>query len=87
MPHEHDLAANPAPAWHNLSAQQVKDALITGDAGLSATEAEERLVRYGANRLKPPQSRSAIMRFLLQFHNVLIYILLVSSVLTAFLGH
>ena len=87
MPHEQDLAANPAAVWHNLSAQQVKDALIAGDAGLSTVEAEERLIRYGANRLKPPQSKSPVMRFLLQFHNVLIYILLVSSVLTAFLGH
>lgn len=87
MPHEHDLATNPAPAWHNLSAQQVKDVLMSGDAGLSALAAEERLARYGANRLNPPQSKSAVIRFLLQFHNVLIYILLVSSVLTAFLGH
>ena len=60
---------------------------MSGDAGLSATEAAKRLECYGANRLKPPQSQSAVMRFLLQFHNVLIYILLVSSVLTAFLGH
>ncbi len=87
MPHEQDLAVNPAPAWHNLSVQQVKDALLSGDTGLSATEAEKRLERYGKNSLKPPQSKSAVMRFLLQFHNVLIYILLVSSVLTAFLGH
>jgi magnesium-transporting ATPase (P-type) len=65
----------------------VRNVLVSGDAGLSATEAEERLARCGANRLKPPQSKSAVMRFLLQFHNMLIYILLVSSVLTAFLGH
>jgi len=87
MSHEQDLAANPAPPWHSLSAQQVRNVLVSGDAGLSATEAEERLARCGANRLKPPQSKSAVMRFLLQFHNMLIYILLVSSILTAFLGH
>ncbi|QOJ24488.1 MAG: cation-transporting P-type ATPase [Gammaproteobacteria bacterium] len=87
MPHEHDSAANRTSTWHNASPQQVLDTLNTGSDGLSQTEAQLRLERYGVNRLKPPQSRGAITRFLLQFHNMLIYILLIASALTAFLGH
>ena len=55
--------------------------------GLSSAEVGHRLEYYGANRLKPPKSQSVLFRFLLQFHNVLIYILLVASCMTAFLGH
>ncbi|MBS0298652.1 MAG: cation-transporting P-type ATPase [Proteobacteria bacterium] len=87
MPHEHDSAANRTSTWHNASPQQVLDTLNTGSDGLSQTEAQLRLEHYGVNRLKPPQSRGAITRFLLQFHNMLIYILLIASALTAFLGH
>ncbi|MBK8538355.1 MAG: hypothetical protein IPL59_26710 [Candidatus Competibacteraceae bacterium] len=39
------------------------------------------------NQLSPPQQRGSLLRFLLQFHNVLIYVLLVSAAITATLGH
>ncbi|MBL8499718.1 MAG: cation-transporting P-type ATPase [Nitrosomonas sp.] len=87
MPYEHASEAGGTSVWHTYSPQQALDALNTGSDGLSQTEARRRLERYGANRLKPPQAKSAMMRFLLQFHNVLIYILLIASVLTAVLGH
>src|SRR5690606_29663637 len=35
----------------------------------------------------PPARRSALVRFLMQFHNVLIYVLLAAGVITALLGH
>ncbi|AEJ02896.1 ATPase, P-type (transporting), HAD superfamily, subfamily IC [Nitrosomonas sp. Is79A3] len=86
---QHDQTSTPdkPPAWHSYSAQQVLEALKSDSAGLSQTEAQQRLEQYGANRLKPPKPKSAVIRFLLQFHNVLIYILLGASVMTAFLGH
>ena len=87
MPHQHSSEDGGTPVWHTCPPQQVLDVLNTGSDGLTQTEALRRLERYGANRLKPPQAKSAMMRFLLQFHNVLIYILLVASVLTAVLGH
>jgi magnesium-transporting ATPase (P-type) len=88
MPHQHSTEAGGTPAsWHTYSPQHALDALNTGNDGLSQTEVQQRLECYGANRLKPPQAKSAMMRFLLQFHNVLIYILLIASVLTAVLGH
>ncbi|RMF08972.1 MAG: hypothetical protein D6773_02130, partial [Alphaproteobacteria bacterium] len=54
---------------------------------LSEDEAARRLEQFGANRLCPTQRRSALMRFVLQFHNVLIYVLLAAAVITALLEH
>jgi magnesium-transporting ATPase (P-type) len=55
--------------------------------GLSASEAAQRLERYGPNRLPEPPRRSPILRFLAHFHNVLIYVLLGAAAITAALGH
>jgi magnesium-transporting ATPase (P-type) len=87
MRRDQPSSSNKAPIWHSFSPQEVLVRLQTDHAGLSQEEAQQRLEKYGPNRLKPPQQKSAFMRFLLQFHNVLIYILLAASVMTAFLGH
>ena len=87
MPHEQVFAPDKTPLWHSYPPQQVLEEFKTGDAGLSQTEAKLRLEQYGANRLKPPKPQSIVIRFLLQFHNVLIYILLAACSMTAFLGH
>jgi magnesium-transporting ATPase (P-type) len=87
MQHEQALASDKTPAWHSYPPQKVLEAFKTGPSGLSQTEAQQRLEQFGANRLKPSKPKSTLIRFLLQFHNVLIYILLVASVMTAFLGH
>jgi magnesium-transporting ATPase (P-type) len=76
----------PAP-WHALNADVVIERLGTRRAGLDAEEAAERLARFGPNRLAPPRRRSPLVRLLLQFHNVLIYVLLVAAAVTATLGH
>ncbi len=55
--------------------------------GLAEAEAALRRQQYGPNVLRPPGRRGPLLRFLLQFHNVLIYVLLGSSVVTALLGH
>jgi magnesium-transporting ATPase (P-type) len=73
--------------WHSLPAQDALAALNTAHDGLSAGEAEKRLRQHGPNRLTPPHRRGPLMRFLLQFHNVLIYVLLASAAVTALLAH
>ncbi|MCC8998458.1 MAG: cation-transporting P-type ATPase [Candidatus Contendobacter sp.] len=76
-----------SPLWHSLSPEQVLHELSTAPGGLSAAEAARRRSSYGPNRLRPPEQRGPALRFLLQFHNVLIYVLLVSAAITATLGH
>lgn len=82
------VAGLPPATAHTWPAQAVLDALaVDRSDGLSSAEAAERLARCGANALPPPPRRGALMRFLLQFHNVLIYALLVAGAITLALGH
>jgi magnesium-transporting ATPase (P-type) len=75
------------PLWHSLDTAQVLQALDTAPGGLSGAEAAHRLAAHGPNRLHPPAQRGPLLRFLLQFHNVIIYVLLASAAITAALGH
>lgn len=77
----------PAEPWHSLTVSAIETRLATGTDGLSSEEARQRLDRYGPNRLRPPHRRSAFVRFLLQFHNVLIYVLLAAGAITVAIGH
>jgi magnesium-transporting ATPase (P-type) len=81
-------APPPATAdWHARSAEQALAALKASRAeGLSGAEAERRAAVYGKNILPPPQRRGPLLRFLLQFHNLLIYVLLGAALVTALLG-
>ena len=87
MKHTQASEQNTMSAWHSKSPQDVFTAFQTDRTGLSQAEVERRLERYGPNRLKPPRQRGPFVRFLLQFHNVLIYVLLAAALVTAFLEH
>jgi magnesium-transporting ATPase (P-type) len=75
------------PNWHALPLEEAFRRLEGHTDGLSGREAEERLKTYGPNRLRPPETRGPLARFLQQFHNVLIYVLIAAGVVTALLGH
>ena len=80
-------AAGPKGGWHAETIDRVLAELAARPEGLTSEEARERLARYGPNRLRPPARRGALARFLAQFHNLLIYVLLGAAVMTALLGH
>jgi magnesium-transporting ATPase (P-type) len=46
------------------------------EKGLDAAEASTRLQKYGPNRLPEGKTRGPLMRFLAQFNNILVYVLL-----------
>ncbi|MEF3074535.1 cation-transporting P-type ATPase [Methylobacter sp. Wu1] len=73
--------------WHSLPAYQVIERLQTSQDGLSDRDAQKRLRRFGANRLPPPKARGTLLRFLAQFHNLLIYVLISAGIVTALLDH
>jgi calcium-translocating P-type ATPase len=71
---------NEATAWHALAADDVVRRLNTNtETGLDAAEIPRRLAKYGPNRLPEAARRGPFMRFLLQFNNVLINILLAAA--------
>jgi len=73
--------------WHALDGDSVLKAVASQEKGLSQDVAAQRLALYGPNRLLPPKKQGAWERFLAQFHNLLIYILLGAGAVTALLGH
>ena len=73
--------------WHERAADTALHALKTTANGLSQTEAVTRLETHGPNRLPEAAKRSALLRFLLHFHNVLIYVLLGCAGITMMLDH
>lgn len=73
--------------WHAQPVGTVLAALSAGADGLSEEEATRRLAMHGPNQLPEPKRQGAMKRFLLQIHNVLIYVLLASAFVTSLLGH
>ncbi len=73
--------------FHALSTAEALAAVAATADGLDRREAMRRLEVCGANRLPEPPRRSALLRLLSHFHNLLIYVLLVSAAVTATLGH
>jgi len=75
------------PEAHSRPADDCLAALRTAAEGLTSSEAVRRLAEHGPNRLPEVRARGPVLRFLLQFHNVLIYVLLGAAVVTAALQH
>jgi magnesium-transporting ATPase (P-type) len=82
-----DTVTRRSDDWHALAADSVLQALRTAGDGLSSVDATERLTFYGANRLPEKARRGVLVRFLLHFHNILIYVLLGAALITVALGH
>jgi magnesium-transporting ATPase (P-type) len=83
-------AAHPqadASVWHNLAADAVLDQLHSSPSGLTPQQARAQLASDGPNRLPAAARRSRLTRFMLQFHNILIYVLLACVAVTAALAH
>jgi magnesium-transporting ATPase (P-type) len=73
--------------WHCVSTDKALENLQTSVTGLTEADAEARLATHGLNRLPQAARRNPFMRFMLHFHNILIYVLIASAVITALLGH
>jgi magnesium-transporting ATPase (P-type) len=63
--------------WHAVAVDDVVKRFATDiGKGLEADEAAKRLQKYGPNRLPEGKRRGPFMRFLSQFNNILVYVLL-----------
>ncbi len=70
---------------HARDIQEIISHYESSKEGLSTRDAHERLKVYGANRLPEKKATHPLVKFLSQFNNVLIYVLLVSALISAFL--
>jgi magnesium-transporting ATPase (P-type) len=75
------------PAWHAIAADEVLRRLNTDPKkGLEISEVSQRLSKYGPNRLPEGKRQGPFMRFLSQFNNILVYVLLAAGFVKMMVG-
>ena len=73
--------------WHQLSADALLARLNTAlETGLSDSEVLARRVLHGENRITPKPGKGALLRFVLQFAQPLVVVLVLAGGVTALLG-
>lgn len=74
-------------SWYKMSIQQVcKELSVDPETGITTEEALKRLERYGYNELKEKERETLIQKILNQLKDFLIIILIISSIVSAFMG-
>ena len=73
-------------AWHALETEQVLRDLEVHDVGLTTTEAEKRLAKYGQNQLREAPRPGFLAMLWDQLNNFVVILLIIASVISALLG-
>ncbi len=82
-----EIQTEPVVNWFTLSKEEVIERLSTSsNNGLSSAEVKTRFEKYGPNELTAAEKRPRWKVFLDQFKDVLIYILIISAILSAVLN-
>ncbi|MCL2341342.1 MAG: HAD-IC family P-type ATPase [Proteobacteria bacterium] len=84
-PQQNGLSATDK-AWHTMDAAEAMRSLASGETGLSAAQAGERLRLYGRNEIKRKPKDSVAELLWRQINNPLIWVLLVSAGVAMLLG-
>lgn len=79
-------AENHGVQWHAMGIDEARSDL-SASGPLTAKAVEERLSKYGHNRLPVARRRGPLARLGNQLRNFLIYVLITAAVITALLGH
>ncbi|HFD2039449.1 TPA: calcium-transporting P-type ATPase, PMR1-type [Clostridium perfringens] len=73
--------------WYKKSKNEILQELDVDEKnGLSSTEALRRLEKYGKNKLETKKNKTLFKQFLSQLKDVMIYILIIAAIISAFLG-
>jgi len=73
--------------WHSMSVESVLRHLKSSKNGLSEKEVQERLRRFGFNKLSEEKRLTGAQIFFYQFKSPLIYILIIAGLITLILNH
>lgn len=74
--------------WHTMNIREVQNNLKTNEnIGLTEKEALKREKEYGKNKLDETKKRSIILRFLDQFKDFMIIILIIAAVISAIISY
>jgi Ca2+-transporting ATPase len=72
--------------WHLSEIEKVLHSVRSSENGLSSSEAEKRLKKYGLNEIQKAKKISRWLIFLSQFKDFMILVLIVASIISGFLG-
>ena len=72
--------------FYRLTIEEAVGVLEVGEQGLKSSDVEERREKYGANELLEAARKRPVQIFFEQFKDLLVVILLVAAVISAFLG-
>ncbi len=73
--------------WYKKSKNEIlKELDVDEKNGLSSNEALRRLEKYGKNKLETKKKKTLFKQFLSQLKDVMIYILIIAAIISAFLG-
>ena len=73
--------------WFNKSIEEVKEELKVGTQGLSDEQVKEKREFYGLNELQVKKKKSLIVKFLEQFKDFMIIILIIAAVISGAVGY
>ncbi|MBR1654515.1 MAG: cation-translocating P-type ATPase [Clostridia bacterium] len=74
--------------WYNKSKEEVyKEFEITEESGLSNEQVEKNREKYGSNELQAQKKKSLIVKFLEQFKDFMIIVLIIAAVVSGVVGY
>ncbi|XBG82234.1 cation-translocating P-type ATPase [Enterococcus cecorum] len=74
-------------AFYAKSVDEVTQALDTTLDGLTSSEAKARLAKFGPNELEEGKKKSMLQKFIEQFKDLMIAVLLVAAIISAVVSH
>ncbi|MBI4398486.1 MAG: HAD-IC family P-type ATPase, partial [Candidatus Omnitrophica bacterium] len=83
---ENEFKVGEQPEWHALSTKEIFERFeVNPDVGITNAECAKRRERFGSNVLTQKKGQPVWFRFLVQFNQPLVYILLAASFITLLL--
>ena len=73
--------------WQTISIKETSERLKTNTVnGLTKEEVEEKIKKYGENKLTEKKKESILVKFLKQFNDFMIIILIIAAVISAIMS-
>ena len=67
--------------YYNMNSEDTLKEVNSSKGGISQKEASDRLLKYGYNKLRETKKKSFLARFIDQFKNVMLIILIIAGVI------
>ena len=68
--------------YYNLGIEEIEKKLNTSKKGLSDKEVNDRIEKYGFNELKEKKKESILVKFIEQFKDMMVIVLIIASIIS-----